>query len=138
MRIIICAICILRIWPGWPILLLPAFTVLAIAMSLGFGIWLAAINVRYRDVGYILPFLIQLSLYLSPVAYSVHLVPGGIARTLYALNPLVGLIEGFRWCLLGGPPPDYSLALSVGIVVLLVVTGMYYFRRTEKTFADVM
>jgi lipopolysaccharide transport system permease protein len=129
---------IFRIWPGWPILLLPVFVVLAIAMSLAFGIWLAAINVRYRDVGYILPFLIQLSMYLSPVAYSVHLVPGGIARTLYALNPLVGLIEGFRWCLVGGPPPDYSLGLSVAIVAVLLVTGMYYFRRTEKTFADVM
>jgi lipopolysaccharide transport system permease protein len=127
-----------HIWPGWPLLFLPAFVVLAILTSLAFGVWLAALNVRYRDIAYVTPFLIQLSLYLSPVAYSAQLVPGGPWRYVYALNPLAGLIEGFRWSLVRGHPPDQMLAVSIGVVAVLLFSGVYYFRRTEKTFADVV
>jgi lipopolysaccharide transport system permease protein len=127
-----------RVWPGWPLLFLPLFIGLVIATSLAFGIWLAAVNVRYRDIAYITPFLIQLSLYLSPVAYSVQLIPAGPWRYAYALNPLAGLIQGFRWSLLGARPPDFMLLESIAVVAVLLVSGIYYFRRTEKTFADVV
>lgn len=129
---------LLGVWPGWPLLFLPLFIVLAVITSLAFGIWLAALNVRYRDIAYVTPFLVQLSLYLSPVAYSAQLIPSGPWRYAYALNPLAGLIEGFRWSLLGGRPPDFMLAVSVAVVSLLLVSGVFYFRRTEKTFADVI
>jgi lipopolysaccharide transport system permease protein len=127
-----------RVWPGWPLLALPLLVLLTIATALAFGIWLAALNVRYRDVAYVLPFLIQLSLYLSPVAYSAQLIPEGPWRFAYALNPLVGLIQGYRWALVHGPAPDYTLAVSVGVVLILLVSGVYYFRRAEKTFADIV
>ena len=129
---------IFRIWPGWQILFLPLFTLLAILVALSVGIWLAALNVRYRDVTYMVPFLVQISLYLSPVAYSSRLVPGGTWKLVYALNPLVGVIQGFRWALLRGPAPDWTLLVSVTMVLVLLVSGVYYFRRTEKTFADVV
>ena len=129
---------IFRIWPGWPLLFLPLFILLTIATTLAFGIWLAALNVRYRDVGYVLPFLVQLSLFLSPVAYSANLVPSGAWRIAYSFNPLAGLIQGFRWVLVKGPAPDSMLLISVAVVTILLVSGIYYFRRTEKTFADVM
>jgi len=129
---------IFGIWPGWPLIFLPFLVLLTIATALAFGIWLSALNVRYRDVAYVLPFLIQLSLYLSPVAYSASLVPGGPWRIAYALNPLAGLIQGFRWALVRGPAPDITLVVSMGVVLVLLVTGVYYFRRTERTFADVI
>lgn len=129
---------IFRILPGWQIVFLPLFTLLAILVALSVGIWLAALNVRYRDVTYIVPFLVQISLYLSPVAYSSRLVPGGTWKFVYALNPLVGVIQGFRWALLRGPAPDWTLLVSVTVVLVLLVSGVYYFRRTEKTFADVI
>jgi lipopolysaccharide transport system permease protein len=129
---------IFRVWPGLPLLALPLFILLTIATALAFGIWLAALNVRYRDIAYVLPFLIQLSLYLSPVAYSAQLVPSGPWRVAYAFNPLAGIIQGFRWSLIGGPAPDYMLAVSVTVVLILLVSGIYYFRRAEKTFADIV
>lgn len=129
---------IFRIWPGWPILALPLFVILAILTALAVGIWLAALNVRYRDIAYVTPFLIQISLYLSPVAYSSQLVPAGPWRVVYALNPLAGLIQGFRWALARGPVPDASLLISIFVVACLLVSGVYYFRRTERTFADVV
>jgi len=129
---------VFRIWPGWPLIFLPLFILMTIATTLAFGIWLAALNIRYRDVAYVLPFLIQLSLYLSPVAYSTQLVPSGAWRLVYSLNPLAGLIQGFRWALVKGPAPDSMLLISIAIVAALLVSGIYYFRRTEKTFADVM
>jgi lipopolysaccharide transport system permease protein len=129
---------VFRIWPGWPILALPLLVLLTIATALAFGIWLAALNVRYRDVGYVLPFMIQLSLYISPVAYSAQLVPSGPWRVAYALNPLAGLIQAYRWALIRGPVPDYTLLISVAMVAILLVSGIYYFRRIEKTFADVV
>jgi len=129
---------VFRVWPGWPLLFLPFFVLLTIATALAFGICLAALNARYRDVAYVLPFLVQLSMFISPVGYSAQLVPGGVWKFLYSLNPLAGLIEGFRWSLVRGPAPDFMLAVSVVVVSLFLVSGIYYFRRTEKTFADVI
>jgi len=117
---------------------LPLFVLLAIATSLAVGLWLSALNVQYRDVRYTIPFLTNFWLFVTPVAYPSSLVPASW-RALYGLNPMAGVVEGFRWALLGkaeGPGP--LLAVSVAIVVLLLMGGLYYFRRMEKTFADVV
>ncbi len=117
---------------------LPLFLLLALATALGFGLWLSALNVLYRDVNYILPFLTQLWVLVTPVAYSSSVVPEKW-RLVYALNPMVGVVEGFRWALLGTQaPPGLQMALSVGIALALLVSGMYYFRRMERTFADMV
>jgi len=127
-----------KISPTWMILTIPLFVLLAILTALAVSLWLSALNVKYRDVQYMIPFLIQAWMYASPVAYSADLVPTGPWRILYGLNPLAGVIQGFRWALLGGNPPDELLAVSVTIVLLLLVSGFYYFRRMERTFADVV
>ncbi len=117
---------------------LPFFLLLALATSLGVGLWLSALNVQYRDVRYTIPFLTQFWLFASPVAYPSSLVPEKW-RVLYGLNPMAGVIEGFRWALLGkGSGPGPMLAVSVLVTVVLLVSGAYYFRRMEKTFADVV
>lgn len=123
---------------GWPLLLLPAFALLAVLTSLAVSLWLSAMNVQYRDVQHTIPFLVQVWMYASPVAYSAGLVPQGPWQMIYALNPMAGVIQGFRWALLGGPPPTAMLAVSVVVVVLLLVGGLYYFKHMEKTFADVV
>ncbi|HET6426203.1 MAG TPA: ABC transporter permease [Planctomycetaceae bacterium] len=124
--------------PRWPLLLLPLFIVFAIAAALAFGLWLTALNVRYRDVGHAVPFLLQAGMWLSPVAYSSTLVPEKW-QWLYALNPLVGMIEGFRWCLLATTPPDPAvLCWSIAAVMLFLVGGLAFFRRQEAAFADVI
>ncbi len=125
--------------PGWPVLLAPAFVLLALGFALGCGLWLGALNVRYRDVNHIAPFLVTLGLYISPVGYSTSLVPERW-RAVYALNPMVGIIDGFRWCLLGEAADPYwpGVALSVATTAVLLVAGAWYFRRTERTFADVI
>jgi lipopolysaccharide transport system permease protein len=131
----------MMIWYGYAptvkILALPVFIILAILTALGVGLWLSAINVKYRDVRYVLPFLMQLWLFASPVVYSSNLLPARF-QVFYGLNPMAGVIEGFRWCLLGTEPPGSLMAVSVGIMLLFLVTGVFYFRRTEKTFADVI
>ena len=109
-----------------------------IATALSVGIWFAAINVRYRDVGYVVPFVIQVWLFLTPVIYPANLVPEGPLRFLYALNPMVGVVVSFRWALVGGPPPGPLLLLSVIVVLLLLVSGWINFMRTEQSFADVI
>lgn len=117
---------------------LPLFFLLAVTTSLGVGLWLSALNVEYRDVRYTLPFITQFWLFVSPVAYPSGLVPEPW-RLVYGLNPMAGAIEGFRWALLGnveGPGP--MLAVSVAATLFLLVGGLYYFRRMEKTFADVV
>ncbi len=124
--------------PGWPLLLLPLFVVYAVVAALAFGLWLTALNVRYRDIGHAVPFLLQTWMWLSPVVYSSSLVPVKW-RWLYGLNPLVGIIDGFRWSLLGTTPPDVpGLLLSGLIVSVSLVTGLMFFRRQESTFADVI
>jgi lipopolysaccharide transport system permease protein len=127
------------ITPGWNVLVFPAFVVLTVLASLSLGIWMSALNVRYRDVRVLIPFILQFGLYLSPVGYSIVVVPEEY-RTLYSLNPMVGIIEGYRWSLLGeaeGLTP-LSLGVSIGTVLVLLVGGLRYFRRTERTFADVI
>jgi lipopolysaccharide transport system permease protein len=128
-----------RFLPDWHILLLFAFLILAFAASFGIGLWLSALNVRYRDVKHVVPFLVQFGLYISPVGFSSSIVPERW-RLLYSLNPMVGVIEGFRWCLLRGQSPlDWAaVLLSCGVVVALLSSGLWYFRKVERTFADVI
>jgi lipopolysaccharide transport system permease protein len=124
--------------PSWAILTLPFFVILAMATAFGVGLWLAALNVQYRDVRYTLNFIVQFWLFASPVAYSSTLVPARW-RPFYGLNPMAGVIEGFRWALLGKTPaPGAMLWVSVIVVVLVLVGGLYYYRRMERTFADVV
>jgi lipopolysaccharide transport system permease protein len=124
--------------PTWAMVALPGFILLAIMTALGVGLWLSALNVQYRDVRHTIGFLIQFWLFATPVAYSSSLVPARW-RPLYGLNPMAGVVEGFRWALLGkSDPPGSLLAVSVTVVVLLLVGGLYYFRRMEQEFADVV
>jgi len=122
----------------WTVLVLPFLILLALLTALAVGIWLSAFNVKYRDFQYVIPFLIQIWMYASPVAYSIELIPTGVWRTLYFLNPMAGVIQGFRWALLGAAPPNELMLVSVMIVALLLISGLYYFKRMEKTFADVV
>jgi len=134
--------------PDWRLLLLPAFMLLAFAASFGIGLWLCALNVEYRDFRYIVPFIVQFGFFLSPVGYSTDLVPAIWhwhnfdipARLIYSLNPMVGVIDGFRWCLSRGQSPlDWTtVSSSVITVFLLAVSGIWYFRKMERTFADVI
>jgi len=124
--------------PTWMMVTLPAFVLLAMLSALAVGLWLSALNVQYRDVQQMIPFLIQAWMYASPVAYSTNLVPSGPWRIVYGLNPMAGVIQGFRWALLGAPPPNELTFLSVAVVCVLLVTGLLYFRRMERTFADVV
>jgi lipopolysaccharide transport system permease protein len=125
-----------RISPTGAVWTLPLFLLLALATALGCGLWLSALNVQYRDVQYILPFLTQLWMLSTPVAYALNVVPEEW-RAVYALNPMVGVVLGFRWALLGDQPPELqTLLISAGIALVMLVTGMNYFRRKEKTFAD--
>lgn len=118
--------------------ILPFFVLLALLAALGVGLWLSALNVQYRDVRYTIPFLTQVWFFISPVAYPTSLVPESW-RFLYSLNPMVGVVEGFRWALLGkAQSPRPLLLVSVAVVTLLLMSGLYYFRRMEKTFADVI
>ncbi len=120
-------------------LLLPVFLLLALLTSLGAGLWLAALNVAYRDIGYVTPFIVQAWLYASPVAYSATLIPEGIGRLLYGLNPMAGVVQGFRWAILGTGAPDLGLLLiSSGVSLILLVSGALYFSHMERTFADVV
>jgi lipopolysaccharide transport system permease protein len=123
--------------PTLRIIWLPAFLGLAMITSLAAGTWLSAINVKYRDVRYAVPFIIQFWLFVSPVVYPSSLLPRAW-RLIYSLNPMAGVIEGFRWVLLGTNPPKSLMAISVFVVLLILVSGVFYFRRMEKTFADVL
>jgi lipopolysaccharide transport system permease protein len=114
-----------------------AFLILTLITALGVGLWLSAINVKYRDVRYVIPFLIQLWLFASPVVYSSSLLPERF-QIIYGINPMSGVIEGFRWALLGTTPPSYLIAVSVAITIAVLVTGAFYFRYHEKNFADVI
>lgn len=125
--------------PSWRILTLPLFILVAIAAALGAGLWLAALNVEYRDFRYIVPFIVQFGLYISPVGFSSTVVPEKW-RLLYSLNPMVSVIDGFRWAILGGESKLYlpGFTLSFGLVVLLLISSIWYFRKMERTFADVI
>ena len=123
--------------PTVNIILLPGFILLALMTALGVSLWLSAINAKYRDVHYTVPFLIQIWLFASPIVYSSSLLPEKY-QLIYGLNPMAGVIEGFRWVLLGTDPPGQLISVSVIIVILVLISGAFYFRRQEKSFADVI
>jgi len=126
-------------FPTLNILWLPYFILLAIITALGVGLWLSAMNVQFRDVNYIIPFIVQSWLYITPIAYPSSLIHNEVLRALYSLNPMVGVVEGFRWALLG-TQIDLGLTvfISSGVALFLLITGLFYFRRMERTFADVI
>ena len=128
--------------PTYTILFLPAFLLLAMVTALGFGLWLSALNVRYRDINYLVPFMIQIWMYLTPVIYGVELIPEPY-RFLLALNPMTAVVEGFRWALLSphlgsAQAPGWVLLISFLISISVLISGAVYFRRTERTFADII
>jgi len=133
----------LMIWyhyvPSWTILYLPLFLVLALLTAMGAGLYVAALNVKYRDFKYIVPFVVQFGLYVSPVGFSSNVVPEKW-RLLYSINPMVGVIDGFRWSIIGGNSQIYlpGLMLSIGLIIFLLIFGIWYFRKMEKTFADII
>jgi lipopolysaccharide transport system permease protein len=129
-----------RFLPPWQVVFLPLFVGLAFIAALGPGLLVAALNVKYRDFRYIIPFLVQFGVYISPVGYYSGVISDPLRRLLYSLNPAVGVIDGFRWCLLGGAN-DLDLpcfAVSLAVNALLLWAGIAYFRKTERTFADVI
>jgi lipopolysaccharide transport system permease protein len=125
--------------PGWNMLLLPLFVLLALLVSLGPGLWITALNVKYRDFRYVIPFIVQFGLYISPVGFSSQVISEQW-RLLYGLNPMVGVIDGFRWCILGGDSPIYwpGFTLSLALVAFFLWLGVSRFRKMEKSFADMI
>jgi len=125
--------------PDWRMLLLPVFIVLAFFASVGPALWITALNVKYRDFRYVIPFIVQFGLYVSPVGFSSNVVPEQW-RLLYSLNPVVGIIDGFRWCILGGQSELYvpGLAMSFGVTAFFLWFGIQRFRKMEKSFADLI
>lgn len=134
---------IFMIWyqfvPQWNLLCLPIFIIMACAAVMGISLWITALNVKYRDFFHIIPFIVQFGLYISPVGFVSSIVPDKW-RLLYSINPMVGVIDGFRWALLGGNNAIYwpGFLLSAAVIGILFVTGIMYFRKTEKTFADII
>ena len=125
--------------PGWQIVFLPFFMLLAFLASLGPGLWVTGLNVKYRDFRYIVPFVVQFGLYISPVGFSINVVPEKY-RLIYSLNPIVGVIDGFRWCVLGGSVKMYwpGFYLSMAVIIVFLWIGLSSFRRMEKSFADII
>ena len=125
--------------PGWQILLLPVFVAMAFLASLGPGLWVTALNVKYRDFRFVIPFLVQLGVYVSPIGFSSNVVPDQW-RLLYSLNPMVGVIDGFRWCSLGGQSQLYlpGFGLSIAVTAFFLWLGVRQFRKMEKSFADLI
>ena len=125
--------------PNWNIFFLPVFLLLALLASIGPGLWITSLNVKYRDFRYVIPFLVQFGLYVSPVGFSSQIIPLQW-RLLYSVNPMVGVIDGFRWCILGGQSPLYwpGFSLSLAIVAFFLWLGVRQFRKMERTFADLI
>jgi len=134
---------LLMLWygfsPNWKFIALPFLLVLAMITSLGIGYWVSALNVKYRDFRYVIPFIVQLGLYISPVGFSSDVIPEKW-RLLYSINPMVGVIDGFRWAILGGDAEIYwpGFLLSIGLGISLFIFGVRYFIKTERSFADVI
>lgn len=128
-----------RYTPSWTILALPLFLILALLLSMGAGFYIAALNVKYRDFKYVVPFIVQLGLYVSPVGFSSSIIPEKW-RLLYSLNPMVGVIDGFRWAILGNSYMIYipGMIMSMAMTILLLVLGIWYFRKVERLFADII
>jgi len=137
--ILVCIMIYYQQVPGWQIVFLPLFVALAFAAALGIGVWVSAMMVRFRDFFFILPFVVQFGLYISPVGFQSGVVPEQW-RWAYSLNPMVGVIDGMRWAILGGEHTLYvpGLIISIILVILLIYTGIWFFRKTEKTFADII
>lgn len=125
--------------PGWRLVVLPFLILFAFGASLGIGLWITSLNVKYRDFRYVVPFIVQLGLYISPVGFSSSVIPGQW-RLLYSLNPMAGIIDGFRWAILGADSLIYwpGFLVSITIVLFCLFSGLWYFRNTEKTFADII
>ncbi|MSP11774.1 MAG: ABC transporter permease [Chloroflexi bacterium] len=131
-----------RITPSLAIVFLPLLILLAMGTALGFGLWLGSLNVRFRDINYIVPFMVQIWMYLTPVIYGSSLIPAQY-RFLLGLNPMTGVVEGFRWALLSQAAPPSTVfgpifAISIMMVIIILITGLFFFRRTERTFADIV
>jgi lipopolysaccharide transport system permease protein len=133
----------LMIWfrfiPDWRLLTLPLFTLMAFLAALGPGLFLTALNVKFRDFRYVIPFIVQFGLFISPVGFSSEAIPANW-RPVYSLNPIVGVVDGFRWAICRGAPEIYlpGFALSMSVITLFLLLGIWYFRKTEKTFADII
>lgn len=123
---------------SWTMLWVPALMVLCLLTALSFSLWLSALNVLYRDVQYIVPFLIQLMMYVSPVIYPASKIPEGWPRAIYSLNPMTGVIAGFRWAVVGDAAPDKMIIASILVTLVMLLTGLFYFKRMERSFADVV
>jgi len=140
--VVLVLLAILYLWwqftPDWRIIFLPLFIVLTLLTAIGTGLWLTALTVKYRDFRFVVPFLLQVGLFLSPVGFSSTNLPNW--RFVYSLNPMVGAIDGFRWCLLRGEPvlEPLNMAISIGMAAVLLISGLWYFRHTERTFADLI
>ena len=128
-----------KFMPSWNILLLPVFPVIVFLTASGIGLYITALNVKYRDFRYIVPFIVQFGLYISPVGFSSSIIPENY-RLLYSLNPMVGVIDGFRWAILGGESMIYwpGFVLSIGVTIVFLSLGIYQFRKMEKKFADII
>jgi lipopolysaccharide transport system permease protein len=124
--------------PTPAVILLPVFIAIAFLTVIALGLWLSALNTKYRDVRYAVPFMIQLGLFATPVAYPASLVGSGWGQTLLGLNPMAGVVEGFRWVLFGASPPGGLMAVSMAVMTVILVGGIFYFRTMERTFADVI
>jgi homopolymeric O-antigen transport system permease protein len=125
-------------WPSWQVVFLPAFVALALVAGLGIGLWLCGAVVRYRDIPFALPFVIQIWFYATPILYPISKLPEPY-RSLILLNPMTSVVIGFRWALLGGQPPSFGvLGVSAGLAIAVAIAGLYYFRRTERTIVDLI
>jgi lipopolysaccharide transport system permease protein len=128
-----------KVLPESTVWLSPVFILMGVVSALAVGIWLSALTVRYRDFQHVIPFIVQIGLYISPVAYPVEFAVQNLPKwesTLYYLNPMAGVIQGFRWSLFGGPAPDSLCFLSFAIAIILFITGIFYFRKVENEMAD--
>ncbi len=137
--ILVCVMIYYQYMPGWEVLVLPALVALAFAAAFGIGVWVSALMVRYRDFRFIIPFVVQFGLYISPVGFQSGVVPEQW-RWVYSLNPMVGVIDGFRWAILGGEHTVYmpGMVISIVLVIAMIYSGIWFFRKTEKTFADII
>jgi lipopolysaccharide transport system permease protein len=133
--IMVCMFFVYRFMPVWTIIFLPVFIAIAFITAIGVGLYVTALNVKYRDFRYIIPFIVQFGLYVTPVGFNSSVIPEKW-RLLYALNPMVGVIDGFRWCVLGEPLNLPAFFISLAVAVIFLWLGVWYFRKTEKSFAD--
>ena len=136
--VLIIMMLVYRIYPTVNILWVIPLILLAVLAALAVGLWLSALNVQYRDVQHMVPFIVQIWMYASPIVYPIETIPAGIWRTIYGFNPMVGVIQGFRWALFNGAAPDLTMLVSIITVIVLFITGLFYFRKMEKTFADIV